>query len=374
MRSDHRVVTDPRLLDLVPDARRFYAGRPAGRGPAGYDALLDVRATRAAPATAEPPALVRPLVAGGRQVRGRIHLPRSGQVAGALLSFPGGGFYLSSAAAADRRNRRLADALGIAVISVDYRLAPECPWPAAPDDAETAARWLAEHADGEFGTTNLAVEGFSAGATLAVTTLLRAREWGRGLFDCAVLQFGTYDLSGRTSAGRLIADEYFLQAYVGHVEDRTDPDISPVYADPSGLPPVLIVVGAEDVLLEDNLAMAARLSAARVEVDLRVYPAVPHGFTGHPTAMAAGSMADITTWLSRRSGSDAERVVDLRDPARRRAGLEWVQPQGNGAGSMRAATSSSTRAAGAGACAPLETGAGRGWRGTIDPFDPPRPG
>lgn len=111
-----------------------------------------------------------------------------------FLEIHGGGFY-------------------IAVASVDYRLAPEHPWPAAPDDCETAALWLAEHAEQRFSTPKLAVGGFSAGATLAMTTLLRLRDRGITAFGSAVLQFGTYDLSAQTPAGRLIADEYFLEAY-----------------------------------------------------------------------------------------------------------------------------------------------------------------
>lgn len=103
------------------------------------------------------------------------------------------------------------------------------------------------------------IGGRSAGASLAVTTLLRLRDMGiADGFAGAALQFGTYDMSALTPAGRLIADEYFLRAYVGHVADRTDPDISPIYADLHGLPPTLMVVGSEDVLLEDNLAMAGR--------------------------------------------------------------------------------------------------------------------
>lgn len=101
----------------------------------------------------------------------------------------------------------------------------------------------------------------------------------------------------RTPAGRRIADEYFLRAYCGSAADRTHPDISPIYADLSDLPPTLVVVGAADILLEDNLAMAARLLAAGVEVDLRVYPEAPHGFTGHPTPMARAARDDIDTWL-----------------------------------------------------------------------------
>jgi dienelactone hydrolase len=187
--------------------------------------------------------------------------------------------------------------LGVAVASVDYRLAPEHPWPAAPDDCETAALWLVEHTQHRFGTTKLAVGGFSAGATLAMTTLLRLRDRGVTAFTGAVLQFGTYDLSAQTPAGRLIADEYFLEAYAGAAPDRTDPDLSPIYAELSNLPPVLMIVGDADILLQDNLAMAARLSASGADVDLRVYPDSPHGFTGHPTPMAQAALDDIHTWL-----------------------------------------------------------------------------
>ncbi|MGI8576479.1 MAG: alpha/beta hydrolase [Nocardioidaceae bacterium] len=134
-----------------------------------------------------------------------------------------------------------------------------------------------------------------------MTTLLRLRDREITAYGAAVLQFGTYDLSAKTPAGRLIADEYFLDAYAGSVEDRTHPDLSPAYADVTDLPPVLVVVGADDVLLQDNLAMAARLSAVGVDVDvdLRIYPASPHGFTGHPTSMARAAMDDMESWLHR---------------------------------------------------------------------------
>jgi acetyl esterase len=156
---------------------------------------------------------------------------------------------------------------------------------------------------GWFGTNRLAIVGFSAGSTLAVTTLMRLRDQGITAFDAAVLHFGTYDVSGHTPAGRLISTEYFLEAYAGDAVDRTHPDLSPIYGDPGGLPPVLMVVGDADILLLDNLAMAARLSAARADIDLRVYPEAPHGFTGHPTPMAEVARNEINAWIEMRLGS-----------------------------------------------------------------------
>ncbi len=290
---------DPRLYRLVAESRAFYAQRVAGRGPSSPEELRTFRVMAVTPAPSDPPAAVEVVRACGRSVPVRVHEPASGAGAGVFLEIHGGGFYLGSAAGSDVRNRALADALDLAVVSVDYRLAPEHPWPAAPEDCEIAALWLAEHAQHRFGTTKLFIGGFSAGATLAMTTLLRLRERRIAAYGGAVLQFGTYDLSGQTPAGRLIADEYFLDAYAGSAEDRTHPDLSPIYADLAGLPPVLIVVGADDVLLQDNLAMAGRLSAAAVDVDLRIYPASPHGFTGHGTLMARAAMNDIETWLRR---------------------------------------------------------------------------
>ena len=305
---------DAELAAYVEESRAFYAARIASRrtdsqpDPSTPEGLREVRALEEArakgaisAASPGPPAAETVAEVAGRRVPVRIIAPESGAARGVYLDIHGGGFYMGSAARGDAHNRRLANALGIAVVSVDYRLAPEHPWPASPDDCETAALWLLEEADTRFGTTRLAIGGVSAGATLAMTTLLRLRD--RGVADAfvgAALQFGTYDMSGQTPAGRLLDGEFFIQAYAGHVADRTNPDISPVSGDLRGLPPTLLVVGSLDILIEDNLVMAARLSAAGGEVDVRVYPESPHGFTLHPTAMASAALDDIESWLAGR--------------------------------------------------------------------------
>ncbi|MFN2536535.1 MAG: alpha/beta hydrolase [Mycobacteriales bacterium] len=294
-------LVDPGLARHVPECRAFYAARGLRRGPSSLEELQKIRAMYIPAPLGQGVTVEQVVDACGRQIPVRIFMPRATKVQGVYFDIPGGGFYLGPTADADSRNSALAESLGIAVVSVEYRLAPEHPWPAAPDDCETVARWLIDQAEAGFGSTNLAIGGSSAGATLAMTTLLRLRDRGQGnAFAGAVLQFGTYDLSGQTAAGRKIADEYFLEAYVGHLADRTLPDVSPIFGDVRGLPPTLLMVGALDVLLEDNVAMAARLSAAGGEVDLRVYPEVPHGFTGHPTGMARAALNDRQCWLAER--------------------------------------------------------------------------
>lgn len=297
MRFELSSLIDPELLPLVESSRTFYAQRPAGRGPNGLEELRTFRAASAATAECDPQPSTELVSADGRTVSVRIHEPARKPAVGVFLEIHGGGFYMGSAAGSDVRNRRLADALGIAVVSVDYRLAPEHPWPSAPDDCETAALWLVEHAENRFGTTKLTIGGVSAGSTLAVSTLVRLRDRGVTAFSGGVLQFGTYDLSAQTPAGRVIANEYFLEAYAGTAADRSHPDLSPLFAELAGLPPVLIVIGSDDILLEDNLAMAARLSAVDVAVDLRIYPSAPHGFTGHATPMAHAALDHIDAWL-----------------------------------------------------------------------------
>jgi acetyl esterase len=299
---------DPELAAYVEEAREFNAAAEAARegvpvpDPRTPEGLREARAgLTPRPALSGPPAVERIAAAAGREVPVRILEPEDGPPRGVLLDIYGGGFFMGSAARGDNRNRAIADAAGVATVAVEYRRAPEDPWPAAPDDCETAALWLLEAAEDLFGTRRLAIGGASAGANLAMTTLLRLRD--RGLADAflgAVLLYGAFDLSGRTPAGRAVAGEPFIDCYLTGIEDRTNPDISPIFGDLSDLPSALLVVGTEDLLFEDSLAMAARLVAAGGEVDLRAYPESPHGFASFPIAMGRAAVAGVASWLGER--------------------------------------------------------------------------
>jgi acetyl esterase/lipase len=196
----------------------------------------------------------------------------------------------------DGRLEQIANAAGVAAVSVDYRLAPEHPYPAPADDAEAAARWIVEHAVSEFGTDRIVVGGSSAGAHLAVTAMLRMRDRHDYTgFAGATLTYGFFDLSLTPSArnwgDRMLVMNtdlcrWFANAYAAGA-DLTDPDVSPMYADLTGLPPALFIVGTQDPLLDDTVLLASRWAAAGNGTDLVVVPGAAHGFAGAPTGVGS---------------------------------------------------------------------------------------
>ncbi|MDC0770910.1 alpha/beta hydrolase [Streptomyces sp. HD] len=235
------------------------------------------------------------LVEGGVKVR--VFVPE--HVDGVYLHFHGGGWTFGSADGQDERLWRLAEQTRLAVVSVDYRLAPEHPFPAGPDDCEVAARWLVKHAAAEFGAERLLIGGESAGAHLSVVALLRLRDRHgiTGAFRAAHLLFGPYDLSMTPSqrsfgSKRLLSNTDTLRRTYEMVtpgmdaEQRRDPEVSPLFADLAGMPPARIVVGSEDPLRDDSLFLAQRWQAAGAPVQLGVVAGAMHGFTLFPLTIA----------------------------------------------------------------------------------------
>ncbi|MEW6281967.1 MAG: alpha/beta hydrolase fold domain-containing protein [Candidatus Eremiobacterota bacterium] len=247
-------------------------------------------------------------VPGGRWVdlagvRARLLQPRPPSAV--LLNFHGGGWCIGSATSGEAE-LWVADACKLAVLSVGYRLAPEHPFPAGPDDCLAAARWLLREGRARFGTSLFLMRGCSAGAHLAALTLARLG-LDAGGFAGALLYYGCYDLAGTPSrVGRdrrshpdLAPEtlEEFTRWFVP-AGDLRKPEVSPLYADLSAIPRTLMLVGTHDVLLDDSLFLAARLAAAGRTAELVLYPDAPHGFDGYSSQMASDARRRAARFLS----------------------------------------------------------------------------
>ena len=228
-----------------------------------------------------------------------------------FLHIHGGGWKMGRPQMNDPGNEHLATHHGLAVLSVDYRLAPEHPYPAGPDDCEAAAAWMLEHGPQRWGTDKMFIGGESAGGHLAAVTMLRVRD-RLGAIDRVLganLVFGCYDLRGTPSTfgngGRpdlLSPDvmQMLLGAFIPNMSEaeRRNPDVSPLFADLSGLPPCLVSVGTFDHLADDSLFFAVRMAAAESPVELAVYPDSPHGFMFLPTEMTKAHAARLDAWIA----------------------------------------------------------------------------
>jgi acetyl esterase/lipase len=231
------------------------------------------------------------------------------QSRGVYLHIHGGGHVLGAADQQDRLLERIADETKLTALSVEYRLAPEDPYPAGPDDCEAAALWVSDHLS-DFGGAALAIGGESAGAHLSAMTMLRLRDkQGRTPFRAANLVFGVFDL-GMTPSARSFGDERlvlrtldihkFGDAFLPGMSDaeKRSPELSPLYADLKGLCPALFTVGTRDALLDDSLFMHARWTAAGNRAELDIYPGACHGFIAFPCQQTFQSLQKQTAFLN----------------------------------------------------------------------------
>ncbi|MGE0878673.1 MAG: alpha/beta hydrolase fold domain-containing protein [Acidimicrobiia bacterium] len=234
---------------------------------------------------------------------------RVGGAPGVYLHFHGGAMMLGSPRAQDVALGELSRRLGVSVVSVDYRLAPEHPFPAGGDDCFAVARDVLATHEGP-----LVLGGESAGAYYAALTVLRIRDElnAADRVSGVNLTFGVYDLSGTPShhgvrpseAPDVVGPQTFADVLEGYTPgmsalDVRRPDISPMYAALHGLPPALFSVGSADHLLDDSLFMARRWEAWGNEAELAVYPDCPHAFIGHPTELSKRAAARIDEFIAR---------------------------------------------------------------------------
>ena len=214
-----------------------------------------------------------------------------------ILYFHGGVYVIGSAATSVALVGDLARRAGARAITIDYRLAPEHPYPAAVEDARAAFEGLlAQGID----PGQIALAGESAGGGLAVATLLALREAGTPLPCCAFLMspYADLTLSGDTILSKKAVDPILtpeglrlrVPDYVG-AANASDPSVSPIFGDLRGLPPLLIQVGSHEILLSDAVRLAAQAAAADVPITLEVTPGVPHVFQGFAAFLDEGDVA-----------------------------------------------------------------------------------
>lgn len=217
-------------------------------------------------------------------VPGQLSRPEGAVKDRALLYFHGGGYVIGSPDTHKGLVSCLSDALKAEAWSMDYRMGPEAPFPAGVDDAVAAYKALLEtHAP-----ENILIGGDSAGGGLTLASAMKARDSGlpmpAGLIPISpwanLNQIGpSYDV--KADADPMVSREglgWFVDHYLGPGGDADDPYASPAYGDFTGLPPMLIQVGADEVLLSDSLAVAERAGMADVAVTLEIWPNMIHVF------------------------------------------------------------------------------------------------
>ena len=233
-----------------------------------------------------------------------------------VLYFHGGVYVMSDAFLAAGLASQVGRRTHAKVISVDYRLAPEHPYPAAVDDALAAYEALLHNG---IAPSDIAFAGESAGGGLAIATLVNARDHGLPLPAAAYVMspYADLTLAGTTMETRRKVDPLLsrelLQARIPDYTAGQDAAlglISPIFADLSGLPPLIIQAGSHEVLLDDAVRLAGQAASADVEVTLEITPGVPHVFQAYsPMLDEAGAALDRAGQLLSAHLAGAERVT-----------------------------------------------------------------
>jgi epsilon-lactone hydrolase len=231
-----------------------------------------------------------------------------------LLYLHGGGFVMGLTPPHLQMVAYLANKMGRRALMVDYRLAPENPYPAALEDCATAYGWLLKRG---VPAQNIGIAGDSAGGNLTITTLMKLREEGESLPAAAACLSPVTDLSNKYKLDRGFKDpllpikavRFYNESYVGH-NDAHNPLISPVYGDWHGLPTMLVHAGEDEILCEDARRMASLAEAAGVEVRLEIYPRMWHVWQLYLSLpQARQSLDEIAQFLKEHMGVDRAETV-----------------------------------------------------------------
>ena len=254
------------------------------------------------------------IIDGVGPVRGEwIVSDRAPADAPVMLYLHGGAFFACSPATHRAVTYAFARSEQLRLFALDYRLAPEHRFPAALDDAVACCDWIAQTT----GQPVAAIGGDSAGGNLALATLLSLRDTGRPMPKAGVAFSAVTDLAatGASITENDRRDALFFGAsvarlnevYLPHGVALDDPRASPLYADLTGLPPLLLHVGADEVLRDDSVRLAARARAAGVDVTLRLWPVVPHAWQLMAQILpeARRSLKEAVGFVVRATASDA---------------------------------------------------------------------
>ncbi|MDR3664210.1 MAG: alpha/beta hydrolase [Mycobacterium sp.] len=273
-------------------------------GMASGSSIEELRATNEHMARpAEPDITSEPVVANG--VNAAWICAPEAAADRAVLYLHGGGYIMGSLNTHRDMMGRISRAARARVLGLDYRLAPEHPFPAAVDDTVAGYRFLLDQG---LPPARLAIAGDSAGGALTLAALVAGRDAGLPMPAAAVCLSPFLDLEGTGESITTRADvdpiatpeviDVWAKAYLAGADPRT-PLANPLYADLAGLPPLLIQVGDHEVLLDDSTRLAERAQAAGVQVKLEIWPEMIHRWHSYAAVLPEGQQAieDIGTFL-----------------------------------------------------------------------------
>ncbi|CAI9416552.1 alpha/beta hydrolase [Nocardioides sp. T2.26MG-1] len=283
------MTVDPQIAALLEfiasvEAKPMSEGTPAEARHGFRTLAVDLRDPAAVPDVAS---VEDTTVAGAEDdLPARVYRPAVEGPLPTIVLLHGGGFVLGDLDTHDVTARILANGCSAVVVSVDYRLAPEHPFPAPVDDAVAATQYVADHLARLGGDDRLAVAGDSAGGNLSAVVAQAFRDEGRPLAG-QLLIYPVTDMTGAypshaENAEGLFLDlatmAWFQRQYTGDRTDLSDPRLSPLLGDLHGVAPAVVVVAEYDPLRDDGLAYAEALAAAGVPVEVRTFPGLVHGF------------------------------------------------------------------------------------------------